>query len=54
MSDKTIDERTIDADQIREEHLAEVHETVQWAYLFGVLLFGTIGMLVIIAILDAI
>ena len=54
MSDRTIDERTIDADQIREEHLTEAHEAVQWAYLFGVLLFGTIGMLVMIAILDVI
>ncbi len=54
MSDRTIDERKIDADQIREEHLADVHETVQWAYLIGVLLFGTIGMLVMIAILDVI
>jgi hypothetical protein len=47
------DERTIGAEQIREEHLAQVHEGVQWAYLLGVLLLGTLGMLLLIALLDA-
>jgi hypothetical protein len=52
MSDKP-DERTIDAEQIREEHLAQVHEGVQWAYLLGVLLLGTLAMLLLMALLDA-
>jgi hypothetical protein len=52
MSD-TRDERTIEAEQIREEHLAQVHVGVQWAYLLGVLLLGTLAMLLLIAILDA-
>ena len=53
MSDRTIDERKIDADQIREEHLADVHETVQWAYLIGVLLLGTLAMLLLITLFEA-
>jgi hypothetical protein len=46
-------ERDIDAEQIREEHLTQVHEGVQWAYLLGVLLLGMLAMLLLIALLDA-
>jgi hypothetical protein len=51
MSDRS--ERTVDIDQVRQEHLAEVDEAVHWAYLVGVLAFGTILMLVMIAWLGA-
>jgi hypothetical protein len=51
MSEKP-DERTISAEVIRAEHLAEVRVGVQWAYLVGVLGIGTLAMLFLIAILD--
>jgi hypothetical protein len=46
-------ERTIDADKVREEHLAEVNPSLHWAYLIGVLAGSTLVMLVVIAILGA-
>ena len=46
-------EKTIDADQVRDEHLAEVHEPLHWAYMAGVMGGGFIGMLVLIALLGA-
>jgi hypothetical protein len=49
---ETPDERTVSAEQIRAEHLADVRVGVQWAYLVGVLGFGTLAMLILIAILD--
>jgi hypothetical protein len=52
MSEKP-DERTVSAEQIRVEHLAEVRVGVQWAYLVGALGIGTLAMLILIAILDA-
>ena len=52
MSEKP-DERTVSAEQIRAEHLADVRVEAQWAYLAGVLAIGTLAMLILIAILDA-
>jgi hypothetical protein len=46
-------ERTIDEDQVRDEHSAEVDERWQWAYLVAVLGGGTLAMLVFIALLGA-
>jgi hypothetical protein len=53
MTDQTHDERTIGADRIRAEHLAAVHVAAQWAYLVGLLVLGSVAMLLLIAILDA-
>jgi hypothetical protein len=47
------DERTVSAEVIRAEHLADVRVGVQWGYLIGVLGFGSLAMLILIAILDA-
>jgi hypothetical protein len=47
-----MNEREVDAERIREEHLAQVHQGVQWAYLLGVILLGTLAMLLLIALLD--
>jgi hypothetical protein len=44
MSDKTIDE-----EQVRQEHRAEVHVTAHWLYLLAVLMGGTLLMLGVIA-----
>jgi hypothetical protein len=44
-------ERTIDEEQIREEHLRQVKPLAQWAYLVGVLVGRTILMLALIALL---
>ena len=46
-------ERDVRADRVREEHLAEVRISHQWAYLAGVLAFGLLAMLVVLALLDA-
>jgi len=46
-------ERTVDADQVRVEHLAEVDARAHWLYLVGVMAGGTLLMLAIIAILGA-
>ena len=46
-------ERDVRADQVREEHLAEVNIAHQWAYLAGVLAFGLAAMLAVLALLDA-
>ena len=45
------DERTVDARRVRMEHLDTVNEPAHWAYLVGVLLGGTILMLLMIAVL---
>jgi len=42
-------ERTIDEDRVREEHLAEVHEVAHWAYLLGVVVGGSVLMLLLMA-----
>ena len=45
------DERTITEDQVRAEHLGEVHVGRHWAYLAGVLGGGLLVMIALIAIL---
>jgi hypothetical protein len=42
-------EGTIDQEQIRKEHLAEVNATAHWAYLLAVLGGGLVAMLGLIA-----
>ena len=42
-------EKTIDEEQVRGEHLAEVNEPAHWAYLAGVMSAGTLLMLAFIA-----
>ena len=44
-------ERKMDAEKVREEHLAEVHESAHWAYLLGVVLGSTVLMLIYISLL---
>ena len=46
-------DRDVRADRVREEHLAEVRISHQWAYLAGVLAVGMLVMLVVLALLDA-
>ena len=46
-------ERTLSEDEVRAEHLAEVDQRVQSAYLISVLLGGTILMIAFIALLGA-
>lgn len=46
-------ERTIREEQVRDEHLAEVRQPAQWAYLLGVLGVGTLLMLGLIAFMGA-
>ena len=46
-------ERDLSADDIRAEHLDDVDERVHWIYLFVVLAAGTVVMLGLIALLDA-
>ena len=48
MSDRDVDEQ-----RVRAEHLDEVDARVQWTYLVGVLLGGTILMILLIALLGA-
>ena len=48
-----MNDRTIDEEQIREEHLQEVNPTAHWAYLAGVLVGGTILMLALIVLLGS-
>jgi hypothetical protein len=42
-------ERTLTEDQVRQEHLETVNQPLQWAYLFGVLIGGTVLMILLIA-----
>ncbi len=44
-----MNEREIDAESVRREHLQAVHQPAQWAYLVGVLAGGTLVMLGLIA-----
>ena len=46
-------ERDVNAAQVREKHLAEVHVGAQWLYLVAVPGLGMIVMLVLLALLDA-
>jgi hypothetical protein len=45
----TPSDRTVNADRVRHEHLAQVDQRAHWAYLVGVLLIGTLAMLLLIA-----
>lgn len=51
--DRPVSDRHVDADTIREDHLAEVRIGVQALYLVAVPLLGLLAMLVLLAILDA-
>jgi hypothetical protein len=42
-------ERTLTEDQVRQEHLETVNQPAQWVYLFGVLIGGTVLMILLIA-----
>lgn len=42
-------ERTLSEDDVRAEHLSEVNEPAHWAYLFAVLIGGTVLMILLIA-----
>ena len=44
-------EKTLTEDDVRAEHLAEVNQTAHWAYLFAVLIGGTILMVLYIALM---
>ena len=44
-------ERTVTEDQVREEHLKQVNQAAHWAYLFGVLIGGTLLMILLIAVI---
>ena len=46
-------EKTINETQVREQHLAEVHQPAHWLYLAGVISGGAVLMLVFIALLGA-
>ena len=46
-------ERDVDADQVYQEHLAQVHQPAHWAYLALVLIGGAVVMLGFIALLGA-
>ena len=48
-----MNEREIDSDKIRAEHLAEINVPAVWFYLFGVLVLGICAMLGLIAVMDA-
>jgi hypothetical protein len=47
-----MDERRVTVEQVAREHLAEVHQRAQWAYLVGVLGLGFLAMLLLVALLD--
>ncbi|HSL76660.1 MAG TPA: hypothetical protein VK867_06935 [Candidatus Limnocylindrales bacterium] len=42
-------EKTLTEDDVRSEHLSTVNQPAHWAYLFAVLVGGTIVMIVLIA-----
>ena len=46
-------ERNIRVEDVEQEHVAEVHPLIQWAYLLGVPCIGLLGMLALIALLGA-
>jgi hypothetical protein len=43
----------ITVEEVEREHLDQVHQGAQWAYLFGVIGIGLVAMLVLIALLGA-
>lgn len=44
-------ERTLTEEDVRAEHLSEVSEPAHWAYLFAVLVGGTVLMILYIALM---
>ena len=46
-----VNERTLSEDDVRAEHLDEVNEPAHWAYLFAVLIGGSVLMILLIAAL---
>ncbi len=48
-----MNEAEMTEDKVREEHLREVHQEMQWAYLFGVLVVGFLLMVGLIALLGS-
>jgi hypothetical protein len=48
-----VNEAEVTEDQVRSEHLKSVHVPYHWAYLFAVILGGTLLMLVLIALIGA-
>ena len=46
-------EREISADQVKREHLAEVDVRAHWLYLVSAIVGGTVAMILLIALLDA-
>jgi len=49
----TTDETTVDENQVRAEHIREVHVPRHWAYLSGVILGGLLLMIALVAVLGA-
>lgn len=47
-----MNERQVDADQVRREHLENVDQRIQWAYLIAVLGGATALMLLVLILLD--
>jgi hypothetical protein len=48
-----VSERTLTEDDVRNEHRESARPGPHWAYLFGVLLFGLVLMLGLIALFGA-
>jgi hypothetical protein len=46
-------ERDLTVEHVEREHLTDVHQPAHWAYLAGVIGFGLVVMLLLIALLDA-
>ena len=47
-----MNERQVDTEQVRREHLENVDQRVQWTYLIGVLGGSTLLMLLVLVLLD--
>jgi hypothetical protein len=47
----TAKEKSLTEDEVRAEHISEVNVPAHWAYLFAVLIGGTILMIALIALL---
>jgi hypothetical protein len=45
------DETTINEEKVRKEHEKDVRQPIQWLYLLGVLVGGTVLMLIFVAFL---
>lgn len=44
-------EKTLTEEDVRKEHLSTVNEPAHWAYLFAVLIGGTVVMILYIALM---